>query len=343
MNNRFNGNSINASNILETAKNHLKEYFISGDTEQGIIDLRLDIVGTETLTADCDVTDHYTESNTAYQDQISIKPRIYTIEGEVGELVWYQKDSVSQVVGQVAQRLEGIISFLPVRSKSFNQMKKTAMKAAQWVDTGSNILSRASNLLSLDILNEKGDKTGSRSLSNQEQAYIYLVGFRDNRTLLTIQTPWGVLKNYVIMNLKFTQPRETKDKSIISITLKEIRLTQIETVKFDANKFQGNAVYENQPQRDNGKTRGEDKSISEPVVENDTEDMSSDLGAYLGSEYDGYIEDPSHTFGCAENIAEDKIEYFEKIDGNWQPYKGSETPNEFIDQCAFRIYERIGS
>lgn len=262
MNNRFNGNSINASNILETAKNHLKEYFISGDTEQGIIDLRLDIVGTETLTADCDVTDHYTESNTAYQDQISIKPRIYTIEGEVGELVWYQKDSVSQVVGQVAQRLEGIISFLPVRSKSFNQMKKTAMKAAQWVDTGSNILSRASNLLSLDILNEKGDKTGSRSLSNQEQAYIYLVGFRDNRTLLTIQTPWGVLKNYVIMNLKFTQPRETKDKSIISITLKEIRLTQIETVKFDANKFQGNAVYENQPQVDNGKTRGENKSIS---------------------------------------------------------------------------------
>lgn len=307
MNNRFNGNSINASNILETAKNHLKEYFISGDTEQGIIDLRLDIIGTETLTADCDVTDHYTESNTAYQDQISIKPRIYTIEGEVGELVWYQKDSVSQVVGQVAQRLEGIISFLPIRSKSFNQMKKTAMKAAQWVDTGSNILSRASNLLSLDILNEKGDKTGSRSLSNQEQAYIYLVGFRDNRTLLTIQTPWGVLKNYVIMNLKFTQPRETKDKSIISITLKEIRLTQIETVKFDANKFQGNAVYENQPQVDNGKTRGEDASL--PKVTEIAEDGSEYETCRVGSGDEIYEVEYSDKYGFSV-LNPETMEYY---------------------------------
>ena len=132
------------------------------------------------------------------------------------------------------------------------------MKAAQWIDTASNALSKVSNLMSKSL------EIGSRSVTNQEQAYMYLTEFRDNRTLLTVQTPWGILKNYVITNLKFNQPKETKDKTFISITIKEIRLVKVTTVPFDAKKFQGNALYENQPKSVNGKTDGEDNSISVP-------------------------------------------------------------------------------
>lgn len=251
--NRFNDSFVSRDN-LSAAKKHLEKFLFIGGPTKGIVDLKLDIIGEETLTADCDVTDHYVESNIAYQDQISLKPKIYTINGEVGELVWYQKDSYSQSFGQVAQRLEGVISFLPVRSRAFDQMKTKVMKAAQWVDTVSNAASKIANLSAL------GD--------SQQQAFIRLMEFRDGRFPISIQTPWGILENYVITNMSFTQPQNTKDKSLISITFKEFRTTSIsELVDFDPQKYYGNAAFENQPLSDIGVTDGLDVSISEEIIE----------------------------------------------------------------------------
>lgn len=244
--NRFNKSFI-STDSLDALKDHVNRFLFIGGEGKGIVDLKLDIVGDETISADSDVTDHYVESNIAYQDQISLKPKIYTINGEVGELVWYQKDIFSQSFGQVAQRLEGVISFLPVRSRSFNQMKTKVMKAAQWVDTVSNAASKIANLNTIG--------------NNQQQAFMRLTEFRDSRMPINVQSPWGVLENYAITNLKFTQPKDTKDKSLISITLKEFRTTQVSTVKYDAEKYQRNAALERQPVVDNGKTTGEDESI----------------------------------------------------------------------------------
>lgn len=248
-----------ASDLLSNVKNHIQSYFIVPSASKGTLEyttaqLKLDIIGEETLTADSDVTDHYVESNIAYQDQISLKPKVYTLQGEVGELVWYQKDIAQQVIGQVAQKLEGVISFLPIRSKSFTQMKHKAMKALQWVDTASNVISK------LDTLSNFGN--------NQIQAYSRLCDYRDSRQPLNIQTPWGLLEGYVITNLKFTQPKETKDKTLISISFKEFRTTSVKTVPFDASKYQANASFENQPKVDNGKTSGTIERVGKKVESN---------------------------------------------------------------------------
>lgn len=256
---RYSDNTL--TDNLKELKNHFTQYFITGDAGQGIVNLKLDIIGDETLTADSDVTDHYVESNIAYQDQISIKPKIYTVNGEVGELVWYQKDPISQTFGQVSQRLEGVISFLPIRSKGFNQFKKKAMKAFQWIDTASNAVSKLANLTEIG--------------NNQQQAYMRLVEFRDARTPLIIKSPWGILKDYAITNLKFTQPKETKDKSLISITFKEFRVTSVSSVEFDPEKYQGNALYENQPKIDDGSTDGTDASLPTTTKESDGEKIYS--------------------------------------------------------------------
>lgn len=249
-------NIKNIENAWEGIKSHVAEYFLIGTNQKGdgkypLGRLKMDIIGEETLTADCDVTDHYVESNTAFQDQISLKPKIFTIQGEVGELVWYQKDQDEQGLGQVAQRLEGVISFLPIRSKSFNQMKAKAMKALQWVDTASNALSKLNTL------------TDGLSEGKQQSAFVHLCQYRDERQILTIKTPWGFLSGYVITNLKFTQPRDTKDKTYISITFKEFRATSVSTVPFDSAKYQANAAFENQPKVNNGKTSGVQESIAE--------------------------------------------------------------------------------
>lgn len=343
--NRFNYGSkdvgLGSNNLVETIKNHFSEYIFTGNTPNGIIDLKLDIVGEETLTADCDVTDHYVESNTAYQDQISLKPKIYTVSGEVGELVWYQKDSASQIFGQVAQRLEGVISFLPIKSKGFTQFKTKAMKAFQWVDTASNAISKISNLYT-NLLG------GSETQSNQQQAYIYLTQFRDERQLISVKTPWGVLNKYVITNMKFTQPQNTKDKSLISITLKEFRTVSLgKLVPFDSSKYYGNAAFENQPKIDNGKTSGKDESISKPVTSEPKKENDGDLGSFLDSnEYDNYSTNDNETFGCAQRTEDGSLEFFKKTDAGWKILEDSDTTTEeenvFLQQCIVKMNENIG-
>ena len=285
--NRYNLTNLTSGKQLQALKDHINEYFIIGDTAEGVIDLKLDIVGDESLTADCDVTDHYVETNTARQDQISLKPKEYSISGEVGELVWYQKDSASQIVGQVAQKLEGIISLLPVRSKSFNQMKSKAMKAAQWVDTASNAVSQLSNLYNKVIGYDEDNKEITRSITHQMQAYQKLTDYRDNRKVVSIETPWGILENYVITSLKFSQSRSTRDKSQISITFKEFRTVSIGNyVKFDPNKYQGDAAFENQPKIDNGTTSGTDVGTSKQETDAEGNIFYTDTVTVGEKEYD---------------------------------------------------------
>lgn len=273
MNRYFSGNELKAF-----FQDHIKEYFIT-NPEDGI-DLKLDIIGDESLSVESDVTDHYVESNTAYQDQISLKPKTYTISGEVGELVWYQKDTSSQLVGQVAQRLEGVVSFLPTMSKGFQQMKKTVMKAAQWVDTASNIYDRFDSL--------------TPTTNKQMQAYNYLLSWRNLRLPLTVKSPWGILENYVITSLKLTQSKETKDKTFIQMTFKEFRTTSVSTIEFDESKYQGNAAFERQPNGDNGTTAGTDKSISRQVTSKDKDNpfyAEGDVGGESRTEYVANVTD----------------------------------------------------
>ena len=287
--NNINGEKLSLTNIKNLWKSHIQEYWINAadDKEWQMFDLKLDIVGDETLNADCDVTDHYVESNTAYQDQIALKPKIYTITGEIGELVWYQRNPVSQTLGQVAQKLEGVISFLPIRSRSFNQMKNTVMKASQWVDTASNAVQKLSSLTRgvVGTFTQDGEeKNIEGALSRQAQAYLILLSYRDNRIPLSIRTPWGILKSYVITNLELKQPKESKDKSLINITFKEFRTTSIRTVPFDSKKYQGNAAFENQPKTEQGVSSGAVASISEPVTSGDK------VYELLGSEISGTAE-----------------------------------------------------
>lgn len=308
--NRF-SKYLNGGELKSLWQDHLKEYWITSPTDS--IDLKLDIVGEETLVAESDVTDHYVESNIAYQDQIATKPKTYTIQGEVGELVWYQKDSVSQVAGQVAQRLEGVVSFLPVRSRSFQQMKSKVMKAAQWVDTASNILDRFGDL--------------TPDMTKQEQAYKWLLFWRDVRYPLSIKTPWGTLENYVVTSLRLTQPKETKDKSYISMTFKELRLSSVSTVEFSMEKYQRIAGLENQPKVENGTTSGKDAGIAQ--TNDDGDEFCVISTADEDTLFQVLYEEESKKVDVFDTIAKETVPY-----GTERYYKAIDAARA---QCAKQI------
>lgn len=327
-------NINNLGNTLEMLTKRAKDFIITESSPKGVTDLRLSIIGEETLSADCDVTDHYVESNTAYQDQISLKPKIYTIQGEVGELVWYQRDPIEQGIGQVSQRLEGIISFLPKRSKKFNQMKGKVMKALQWVDTASNAI-------------DKINKLASSEGNAQQQAYSFLMKLRQDRTPISVKTPWGQLDDYVITNLKLTQPKETRDKTLISITLKEFRMTSVKPVPFDFSKYQGNAAFEAQPKVENGTTSG--ANADNP---NFTESMRDEkqFAKFFpeGSHYDIQMGE-NEDFAVGTEITKGEIntktglKAFYKLDTTWyEAPQYSESWKEVTDEYINGIWYSIG-
>jgi hypothetical protein len=206
-------------------------------------EIKLDIVGEEHLVMENDITDNYVETNVAYQDQISVKPILYTITGEVGELVWYRKDAVESLLYSLPSKLTSVASFLPPTTKTVNSIRNKVIKVSNYIDSADNFLNRMANLSDVD--------------SMQQKIFNKIKEKRDSRGIVNIKTPWGDLKGYAITKCEFSQPERTEDKTIISITFKEIRLTELKPVKFDAKKYKGIENLLRQPLSEKGRTTGE--------------------------------------------------------------------------------------
>lgn len=230
------------NDFREKAKVLVDQYVFRPDAASGIGSIKLDVIGEQTLTMSSDITDNFVESNIAYQDHISIKPMQYTIQGEVGELVYYAKPALEEVTGFVSQTLGSVGAFLPSMSRTMAQVSNAVTKTANFLDRIDSYFNVLENL--------------SFSDTAQERAYTALMILWMVREPLTITTPWSSFFNFCITNVKLTQPRETKDKTIISITLKQLRLADLTTKPFNAKKYQGRSGAQKAPVVEQGQTQG---------------------------------------------------------------------------------------
>lgn len=210
-----------------------------------ITELKLHIYGAETIQLNAEITDNYVESNIAYQDHIALKPKIFTVSGEVGELTWYKNDSVESVIEAIPQKLVPVVSFLPSITKKAQQITDKAMKIIGVVDSLDNFSNRVWQLLS----NEDVD-------TEQKKSCAYLSLLWGNREPINIKTPFGTLNNYVIQNVEFTQPERTQDKSQVKISFKEFRIVNEKYGEFNLNKYQSRASAQKTSKKSKGKTSG---------------------------------------------------------------------------------------
>lgn len=246
---------LSGENLIDYVKTTVNSYFIQPTDEIGIGGVKLDIVGEQTLTMESDVSDNYVESNTSYQDQISLKPIIYTIQGEVGELKYYQKNAAETYTGYVTEKLSDIASFLPTVSDKFYQVSDKALKLAGMVDSADNIITQLAKMDFKIKETEDGEKETVYH-TQQQVAYLALIELRNARAPINVDSPWTVLQNYVIQNVKLTQPERTKDKTYITITLKEFRTTDLQTTAFNSSDYQGRLGYQKTETVDQGNTTG---------------------------------------------------------------------------------------
>lgn len=238
------GRELNEKNgFLSQKYTEMKNFFFE-PTDKSLTPLKIDIIGSETLTLSSDVTDYYSEMNYFYNDQISIKPRVYSLEGEIGELVWYKKDADNSVVSAIAGKLTPIVSFLPSVSKKMSSIQDKIMKGLGWVDSIDNILNRLNSVFNASDINF------------QQKEYRYLAALWRARVPMNIISPWQKLENFVITNIEFSQPRNTRDKTLIKMSFKEFRTTTFKTTTIDY-RAQGRLEDQKAEVIDRGRTNGE--------------------------------------------------------------------------------------
>lgn len=258
--------NINIGASLTNITNIVNQYVVSPIATFGLAGFVFDAEGEAIANLSADITDHYTEDNTAVQDQIALHPEKITLKGYVGELVYSNPGTSPTTLQTLAQKLTSVSAFLPSLSAAAIQAQQALVNPASI--TFNNALSTTSNIYSLvqNILSATGN------MQNQQNAYNYFKALYQSKTLMSIQTPWEFLTNMAIETITAIQPENSKYITDFAVTFKQMRIAQTSTTAFSAGGIggvvapggpiqQGDAALQAQPTSQLGPTPGATTSI----------------------------------------------------------------------------------
>ncbi len=215
--------------------------------------------GEQSVSLVSDVTDHYIEET-------------YTTQGFIGELNNIAPAALAPIK-VLAEKLTAIGAYAPSVSETAALAYAEAFQAYQ---IGSSLVNSAVSTWSSingggeaggqGVINGSGIQSGDKKTQTEQQIYFQqFYGYWRNRTLFTIQTPWAVFQDMVIMSLRSVQDAETKMISDFEVTFKLMRFasTMIATTPIlDSSNFQGRGTSSASPEVDLGQSTLEPSSQS---------------------------------------------------------------------------------
>lgn len=222
--------------------------FLFAYREEDILDLRSDI------------TDHYSESNSALQDQIALKPIEMTIHGFIGEL-GDQKTGLAEQVRIISTQLGVLAPYLP----ELTIAAQTAYNQAEQIYNAA-----ASAAAKIDQL---FDFSGTGRQTKQQKALGYFRKHWEDRDLFTLQTPWSVLEDMAISSLHVVQDAESTSISDFRITFKQMKFAT--TLSSDASIAQGRRSAQAAPAGPSGSSNGTNLG---PAAFNGTDNTTATKG-----------------------------------------------------------------
>lgn len=201
---------------LPAFTNNVKGQFVVRPTGSpnlvGVSGFIFDIISTEEVFLDADITDHYIEDNTSIQDQIALRPEKFILSGYVGELTNNVQSGFLSILTTV-QSFGTIPGFGPSFS---NQATKTYAKFSEVASKVGNVINQAQNIFSLF----SGIST---TATKQQKVFQYFYNLWLTRQLCEIETPYGILKNMAIESVRSKQDENTRLMSDFAVTFKAIR------------------------------------------------------------------------------------------------------------------------
>lgn len=210
--------NLNLNSGNNFINNLANKYVVKPKNAKGIHGFVFDYEGEASLSFMSEITDHYTEENQAFQDHAAHKPLRITLEGFVGELVQAPSAGVLGAIQTFQSSLTQLPAILGKYTPGVTQtLAAAATKATDVVNQIDNAVNRVQNLIGLFGLSSPGP-------TKQSQAFLKLWSDWFSSVVFGVVTPYGYLDNMIIENVSIIQPKDTKDFSDFSVTLKEIRV-----------------------------------------------------------------------------------------------------------------------
>ena len=220
-----------------------------------------DYEGETTVTMQADITDHYTEDNSAIQDHIAIKPIRITLRGFVAELVKVKPTGLTGAIQKLSNALSIVPAYIGDYTPGVVQSMQNALLGAQnAVNTADQALNRVQNIV--DMFGQ--DNTISKN--KQQKAYAQLEQLFNTKQKVVVQTPYKIFDNMYIESLSFSQDETTKYITDIQVTLKQLRFASVQAGTLDTSQFAGAAAFQRQDPVTNGQTTGDKKTFGTSLL-----------------------------------------------------------------------------
>lgn len=193
-----------------------------------------------------EVTEHYTENNTAISDNIALKPVIITLRGYVGELVYRGAKPKSQIQ-KLTEKISTINAFIPVLTASASQAKSILQKDF------ANTQNYYSQALASGVDLYQTFHTLNPPKTAQARAFNFFRSMWAAKQLVSLETPYSFFRNMAILGITAIQDKESKYVTDFSITLKQVNFAETKLVKYDPTKFQQRSAAEISEPNNKGK------------------------------------------------------------------------------------------
>lgn len=232
--------------------------FLRGDQlPKGIGGMVFDIPLSESLSLSSQVTDHYIEDNTAMQDHCALAPRTVTVTGLVAEMV-FTKTELEKYAQELLDRLTALGAIGPGLSSSAASAIAEAHRAKESYDKMAKQYNTVAAMVGGDP-----DKIAQANKTKQRAFYEAIETMWQNRTLVSVETPWKTFPSMIIESASFDQDESTKYQTTVSITLREIRTISTTSI---VGTLKGRVAGGMAPVADKGVSQGQNVSLAKQGV-----------------------------------------------------------------------------
>lgn len=196
------------------------------------------------LVLNSEITDHYTEKNYSIQDHWALSPKMYTLSGYVGEVIYTPpKGWANWVEANITDYLKPLTVISPVLS-SYTQ---SAINLTAQLQSSLQRYGKIARQIFQTIT-----KTNTSNQSNQQYVARLLEKIREERILVNIYTPYGEYENMAIMSINIRQDAFTKYRSTLEIQMKQWRDTETITRKATKDELSDLSGMQKQTEQNNG-------------------------------------------------------------------------------------------
>lgn len=238
---------------LDTLAN---KYVLGPANVKGIGGFVFDYASDTNIQLQAEITDNYTEDNSAIHDHIAIKPVRITLSGYVGELILEAPtQGLLGLVSNISSKLGRVNAYLQDYTPGMVQKLQAAATAANSaINAFDQGLSRVENIVGFF-------SKAAPAKTKQQKAWQFLSTLAKTKQIFWLETPYESFDSMAIEIITARQDEKTNLVSEFTVTLKQLRFARVETTKFD-NNLMGRAAQQKQAPVDAGKTPGKDKPVS---------------------------------------------------------------------------------